>query len=203
MVADRPRAKTLRLFLAIELPEPWRVALVHQSRRLEAQAPGFGRWVDPSLLHLTLVFLGNQPVSALQTIDSASAAAAGAHQPFNLALEGLGRFGSSRAVRVVWVGIADAPAGTLAGLRKGLVDSLSGASVEFDSAPFSPHITLARAQRDATPAQSDAIQRALQSTPGFGTDLEPLNVQEIVLIQSDLRPTGPIYTPLQRFSFGS
>jgi len=192
--------KRLRLFVALEIPEPWRAALAQASRRLDQTAAGFGRWVDPSLLHLTLVFLGNQPATSLEQIGAAVKKCAVTSQPYSLELEDVGWFGSSRSVRVVWVGVADRPRGALARLQGHLVESLSQAGVPFEAGRFSPHITLARARRGATTAQSEAMHQAVQHAGAFHDGLEALAVEEMVLIRSDLRPTGPIYTPLRRFA---
>src|SRR5687768_13474473 len=120
-MTDTPGSRqrsTLRLFIALELPDSWKHHLQAEQRRLESAAPGFGRWVGPELMHLTLLFLGNQAPTRLPSIEQAVDAAAGATRSFELRLLELGGFGRPRALRVVWAGVDDAPSGALAQLRQ-------------------------------------------------------------------------------------
>lgn len=195
-------SRPLRLFVAVELPGPWREALRREEQALAQAAPGFGRWVDPSLLHLTLVFLGNQAGDRVVTITSALDAAAAKTSAFSIVPGMPGSFGGRGAVRVVWAGIEDRPRGALGRLRDALAASLRQAGVAFDEKPFAPHVTLARARRDAGPADSAAMQRALTGRASWGNHVRESDAiaqcREIALIKSDLRPTGPVYTPLHR-----
>lgn len=52
----------MRLFVALDLPEPERDALASYQRKLSA-IPGLdgARWTPPANLHMTLKFLGEQP----------------------------------------------------------------------------------------------------------------------------------------------
>jgi 2'-5' RNA ligase len=87
-------------------------------------------------------------------------------------------------------------------LYAAVATSLRDADVAFDSKPFAPHVTLARARRDAGTADSAAIRRALAARASWGTHLandeRVAACQHITLMKSDLRPTGPLYTPLHR-----
>jgi 2'-5' RNA ligase len=195
--------RPLRLFTAIELPSSWKDALTAAAQALAQAAPGYGRWVDPALLHLTLVFLGSQPPARVETIRRALDEAAEKIVPIAIAPGRLGSFGGRGAVRVVWAGIEDEPRGALSRLRDAVAAALRGAGIAFDDTAFRPHITLARARRDAGPAEFTAIQRALETRTDWGAELRaaggaPHECDEIALIKSDLRPTGPIYTPLHR-----
>ncbi len=196
---EAPHAPQLRLFTAVEVPSPWRDALKEQARRLESAAPGFGRWVDPALMHITLVFLGAQPESQLPTIKDAMHESAATTAPFEVGPGRFGVFGSLRSVRVVWAGVEDHPKGALASLHDRLADSLRRGGVAFDATPFRTHITLARARRDATPAGSELMHHAVVNRRWEPTP-EAFDCQSIALIRSDLRPSGPIYTPLHHES---
>jgi len=200
-----PGTRNLRLFVAIELPEAWRAWLAREARSLDAAAPGFGRWVDPSLMHITLLFLGGQPAEMLPAIQRAVERAGEAGRPFMLSLGGLGSFGSPRSVRVIWAGAEEAPQGTLAALHGELTRRLDAESVPFEPTPLRPHVTLGRARRDAASAQSEAMYRAIRArndVPATGASVQRAECSEVVLMRSDLRPTGPMYTPLSRVALG-
>ena len=195
----------LRLFVAIELPEQWRESLAEEARALEAAAPGFARWVHPSLMHVTLVFLGGQDPGVLPSIESAIAAAASASTAFQLRVGTAGSFGGRRSLRVIWVGVEDRPPGALARLQQSVAGALHAASIEFDDSPFRAHVTLGRARRDATSAQSEAMHATVtrRAAQPQLRSLEPMQCQHVTLMRSDLRPSGPIYTPLVKVSFGA
>lgn len=190
----------MRLFVAIELPEEWHNALAREEQALEAAAPGYCRWVDPRLMHVTLAFLGWQPAVAWPTIERAVEAAAAAAPTLTLSLDRLGSFGGRRSLRVVWLGVKDAPAGALAAFRAGVVAALQEGGIELEAEPFRAHITLARARREATAGQSEAMYLALGSRPAPRVQLH--QCAEVTLMRSDLRPTGAVYTPLFRTRLG-
>ncbi|MBI5064201.1 MAG: RNA 2',3'-cyclic phosphodiesterase, partial [Desulfatitalea sp.] len=64
--------------------------------------------------------------------------------------------------------------------------------------PFKAHLTLARIQ---TAVDARLLQAALEACGGFAP--QPFMAAEMILFQSDLRPQGPIYTPLARAALGA
>jgi len=67
---------------------------------------------------------------------------------------------------------------------------------------FTPHLTLARADRGARPADLQRAGRALMQAAATAAPLvAPVEfpVSEVVFYQSDLHPQGARYTPLARF----
>ena len=133
MVATPDLASRLRLFVAIALPPAWKDYLAARAQDLERLAPGYARWVAPDLLHLTLVFLGDQPAARLPTIADAVAGATAGAPPFRLMLGAVGSFGAPP--RVLWVG-ARAEDDHLTRLHGALVARLAGAGIPFDAKPL-------------------------------------------------------------------
>ena len=182
------------------MPESWRSTLAALCTRLDQEAPGFGRWVEPHLMHITLVFLGSQSPTLLEAVIRAIDTAAESQAPFEIEPAGLGVFGSARSVRVIWAGVHDTPPESLAALHHKAERALRAEQIGFDPAEFHPHITLARAQRGSTPDQSARAYKALQTIEAWGPGLATLRCTEIALLRSELRASGPIYTPLHRAS---
>lgn len=185
----------LRLFVAISTPDSWRPRLQEECARLQAAAPEFGRWAASAGWHLTLAFLGYQPAAFVPAITAALESAASEHAPFTVRLGRPGCFRRGRHVDVVWVGLEDDPPGSLARLRAEVVKQLAAGQIEFDRVPFQAHLTLARARRDATVADCALIIAAIEDEQAWGADLESV-CSEIHLFESDLRPTGAVYTVL-------
>lgn len=178
----------------MEIPEPWRNALVQVIEELETAAPGLCRWVRPEGFHITLAFLGNQPESILPAITKAMEAAAEPASPFTLHPAKLGYFGSRAAPQVVWAGVTDEPTNALDALCQRVTAALLATGVRFDEATFRPHLTLGRGRRARPAANATGLRLALESSELWTRGTAP--VHEIVLFKSDLRPTGSLYTPL-------
>ncbi|WAV92952.1 RNA 2',3'-cyclic phosphodiesterase [Oxalobacter aliiformigenes] len=128
----KKRQKTKRLFLAL-LPDQ---TVVEQLARLQKDIPG--RKTPRENLHLTLAFLGNQPVSAISGLtdflDHTEFA------PFRLSLDKTGYFPK---IRLSWIGPTRIPE-ALDKLHETTRQFLIPAYIENKKETFRPHITLAR-----------------------------------------------------------
>jgi 2'-5' RNA ligase len=177
---------TLRLFVALELPEAVRTALV---RFREAAAdPELWRPIAPEAIHLTLAFLGSRPEEDVAAIDDVLRAAAGPAP--RLALAG-GVLLPPRRARVLCAAVED-PDGTLTELQAQVSDGLAAAGVyRPEKRPFRAHATVARIRPRARAPRtvSDAPER-----------LE-FHGEALTLFVSRLHPHGARYEPLVRVSF--
>lgn len=175
----------IRSFIALDLPEVHREALAAHLESCTRLAPAF-RWVAPDALHITLRFLGHLDAAVLEGV----AAALGQVQraTFQIALDGIGTFGSRVAPRVVWIGVGEgrAECGVLA---QQVEAACRAAGLDADPRGFRPHVTLARARSDG---------ERLPSLPP-SPSLAPWTVEEFVLYESRLR-REPRYVALSRYS---
>lgn len=125
--------ESLRLFFALWPDDATASAL----RQL--QTGMHGRLTAYSNLHITLVFLGQQPVSLLPDLKDVLA-----HLPRSEITLRLDHVGYFRRNRIAWVGARELPQ-DLVSLQQHLVDALRERNVEFRlEHDFKPHITLAR-----------------------------------------------------------
>jgi 2'-5' RNA ligase len=181
----------VRLFVAVELPEPLKEAvgaLQAPLRRFNAAVS----WTRPAGLHGTLKFLGEVDPPRRAGIEAALAAVE-AHAPFELRLRGLGAFPGWSAPRVLWLGIEPA-APPFAALHRTVEDALAPLGFPRETRPFHPHLTLGRV-RDRRGL--DALAAHLRDRAA-ATDLGAFAVREAVLFQSVFRPEGAVYTALRR-----
>jgi len=135
---------TARLFLGLELSGEARNALDSVRRELQS-AGSIGKFHSASLYHLTLVFLGNTPVSLIPSIERIMNRVPAA--PFDLTLSSLGTFKNGS---ILWAGVRECPA--LMEYQKSLADALRKAGFPLEETGYSPHITLARQVKTAVPA---------------------------------------------------
>jgi RNA 2',3'-cyclic 3'-phosphodiesterase len=135
-----------RLFAALELPAPIRTALVTwRTAQLSHIAGLRDTQPDAQSFHVTLCFLGLQPVAEIARIAEACGAAAGYRQP---ALS-IGRplWLPFRRPRVLTVEIDDD--GGLRAVQSALAGALGqGGWFAPERREFLPHVTVARTVRD-------------------------------------------------------
>lgn len=147
------------------------------------------RWVDPSLLHLTLHFLGDDVV--LEPLLDALASVP-MPPPFAVTLSGVGRF-LGKTGGAIWVGVEESE--PLLRLHESMRRALRLAGVPLDKRKFQPHITLGRIR--ATPDAE--IHSYLEQFAGYRRALPPFS--GVTLFESQLRPDGPIHTAVEHYEF--
>lgn len=169
----------MRLFVAVNLPPSEREAVYRVTEPLRgAGLPLRHSAMDG--LHLTLKFLGQVSEDVAQRLGPALASAVREVRGFDLALGGFGAFPEAERPRVVWLGAERHPALELLANDVQLVASKHGFEPELR--PFAPHVTLARARKDARPAE----------LRGLGPLLERLSYQSVMAVESvDLMQSVP------------
>ncbi len=98
----------MRLFVALEIPEPVRREVRRRMAGLRERLPR-ARWVDPDVLHLTLLFLGEVAPERVADLAGRLGQAFAAHPALPLRLAGGGTFPAGRPARVSWIGVAGPP----------------------------------------------------------------------------------------------
>jgi 2'-5' RNA ligase len=192
----------IRTFIAVELTDAAHTILAEVQNRLKAAVPAHTvRWTAPENIHLTLHFLGDTPTDDIKKISDLMTEVAATCRPFSVNLGDLGCFPHTRRPRIVWVGVS----GQLDQLVK-LYDDLGRRlkTIGFtpEARPFSPHLTIGRV-KDGLPSPKLAQlgQTLERAQPNVG-HLTTLAVAEISLMQSNLQPTGAVYTPLVHVRLG-
>lgn len=194
---DGAGLESLRLFVALHLPDAVRRELESASRPLRRGGPR-ARWVRSENLHLTLAFLGDTPTSLLAGLDRELNAACARFEPFRMAVDGVGVFPPRGPAKVVWAGLDTD--GDLAALQYAVVHAVGraiGRSVE-ERRPFRAHLTLARCK---PPWPKRAVARLEEVLGDLGSD--PFDVGEIHLVSSTLHPEGPRYRIVSSHLLGS
>lgn len=187
----------VRAFIAVELPQVTRDALSEVQARLGQHAPrGSVRWVKPDNIHLTLKFLGQVPTAQIEAISLALRRAVSVLHVFPFEVMRVGCFPDAQRPRVIWVGI-DEPSGALHALQRAVELATVPLGYPTEPRPFQPHLTLGRTGRDLRPADLHKLGETVMAAK-IGL-LGHVHADEIVLFQSELAPSGSIYTVLARF----
>ena len=184
-----------RLFLGLELPQPWSQALAAHAR--STLGGGDGLTLYPARdLHLTLAFLGSFPEDRRLALASTLALrVCGAPVP-ELVPGGTGAFPHRRRPRILWAGVGESRPG-LEGLE-GLRQRVWSAAMDHGwrptraerERPFRPHVTLARVRREKPGAGLERFYvGSVEEFAGAGTSLEPWSAGEVAVFES--RPDRP------------
>ena len=182
--------ESIRVFYAVELPREVRDAAAAHAARLRRDFPDArAGWARPEGLHITLKFIGEVDAPRVEALSRAAGAAVEGFRPFPLTVEESGTFPPRGAARVLWLGVKDT-SGQLARLQRRLEQECEAAGFPREERAFKPHLTLARLR---APAQT--LSEAHRNVT-FG----PFNfeVNELLVMRSELGPGGSRYTPLSR-----
>lgn len=203
----------MRTFIAITLSDPMRENLRGLESALQGHLRGAGiegrllRWSGVEKAHVTVRFLGETDAAQRVQIRTELEQTVRGHAPFDLTLADLGCFPGWGRPQVVWVGVGgDRTA--LGALQADVEAVAQSAGFAGERRPYSPHITLARIARHASPQNQQAVGSALaafRDAPPPGITLAHLGraeVDHILLMRSELRPAGAVYTIIDRFDLG-
>jgi RNA 2',3'-cyclic 3'-phosphodiesterase len=172
-----------RLFVAIRPPEAICDLLV------DAMDDGPElRWVGDEQLHLTLRFVGE--VERPLANDLAAALAPVRFQPFDLRINGVGRFDQKRG-GALWAGVE--PRAPVTALAAKVERACQLVGIAPERRAFHPHITLARWKGRS----SRAADSFIESTRGLAS--EQFAVDRFILFESRLSRHGPHYEAVAEY----
>jgi RNA 2',3'-cyclic 3'-phosphodiesterase len=194
----------IRTFLAAELSPALRAQLAKAQeglrQRLGRDLPKDVRisWVQPASIHLTVKFLGDTDEELITPLRASIQQAITPHVPIHIPLDRLGVFPRPQEPRVLWIGPSEtwdhsADARRLLALHQAVEASCQSLGFTPEERPLSPHLTLARIkegerQLSRTLAQSGVMELSLA--------VGALTLASLVMMKSELRPTGSLYTEL-------
>jgi 2'-5' RNA ligase len=183
-ISPRERVRT---FICIEIPDRVKARierLQQELRQLDAQIS----WTRPSNIHLTIKFLGDVEAARLEAVSKGVERAARSVAAFEVEAGGAGCFPSAKNPRVLWIGLTGRT-DALKQLRDAVEDELFREGFPREQKRFSPHLTIGRVR---SPRGASTVAERLIAA---GFEPESFQADEIIVMRSDLKPTGSIYTP--------
>jgi len=197
----------MRLFIAIELPDPVRLKLAGLCRQWKENwgddLLGLGRdypkpsWVGPENLHVTVKFLGEVGNSEVPKLcDTLCTVPSG--RPMTLWPDRIECLPPNGPVRVICAGLMG-DLDRFSDLYREIEQRCETIGFPAERRRFRPHITLARL-RDWRPAYT---RKALVDASAGALPAREFNASEFVLTQSLLHQSGTQYVPLARFPLQS
>jgi 2'-5' RNA ligase len=149
------------------------------------------KWDTPDKFHITLKFLGSVEQEILSRLTESLAAATAEAAAFPLVYSSVGAFPDIVRPRVLWVGAE--PSDALATVQRQVESVCNRFGFPPEGRAFHPHITLGRVKG------SFNLHRLTAKVKSITFEPVQTNCSELLLIKSDLRPTGSVYTTLKSF----
>lgn len=154
------------------------------------------KWVDKDSLHLTLFFLGETPANLIEDISKKLETELKSTATFSIKLQGFGTFGQTHSPKVIWADIIKSEPLNALKLVVSKVITQFGFADQHGS--FSPHFTLGRIKHIES---KNELARFINLNKTM--DLQTNEVNKIVIYQSILKPSGPVYKPLKSITLPS
>jgi 2'-5' RNA ligase len=177
-----------RTFIAIKIHpnEKMRMILDNFKQALSAEKV---KWIDPEIMHITLVFLGDTDEKIISYISEKINRISLDYSSFELVFRSAGVFKNFRDPRVIWIGTETNP--VLQDIKIRIDNELSEYGFEKETREFRPHLTLGRIKWIKN---IPALEQAIQQYKDQEVQREPIN--EIIFYESILKPDGPVYLPI-------
>jgi 2'-5' RNA ligase len=180
----------MRTFIAIELPEKVKKKIELAQTPLK-KTNAFVSWVKPGNIHVTLKFLGEVPEDKINDVFLATEKALEGIKKFRMSLRGMGAFPDFRRPRVIWIG-AKSGEEELIYLAGRVEEEMGKIGFPKENRKFSAHFTIGRVK------STKNIENLMELVKSSDFSTDEIEVNEVVVMRSQLHPAGAIYTPLKK-----
>ena len=155
------------------------------------------KWAARDTLHITLKFLGEAEPEQITRLDT-NLSRIGGIRPFKVAMSDVGAFPNLSLPAALWIGVGEGST-ELSKLAVSVDKAAVVSGFEKERRTFHPHLTLARARNNSRTGvrarMPDELAEMLKSCPRPSWTCD-----SFTLMQSELSPDGPNYTPIAVFS---
>ena len=180
-----------RIFIALKVDPGGELLRMFSSLKAILGAENL-KWVDPANIHLTLSFLGDTEEKRIVDLSRMLSGICTGFGEFDFNLTGTGVFKNFRDPRVLWVGIRSAE--KLIHLNKIIAEGLKLDGFETEERQFKPHLTLGRVK---SVTGTEKLKILLESYRDV--QFQIVHANEVILFESILMQTGPIYKSLGKY----
>lgn len=182
------------MFCAIDLPENIKFDLQQHIERLRNSKTGTASWTRPENIHLTLKFFGNVAPAMIESLSRALGQATSGVTPFTVSVGTSGSFPGRGLPKVLWVGVEDC-SGKLSKLQESIERESEAHGFPREIREFHPHLTIARLR------SSSGARELAGDHLKIGFPVTEFEARELILIRSELSPSGSRYSVIQRYPF--
>ena len=181
----------LRTFIALEVPNLHKQAILEHLTRWSAVHRNGINWVKPENLHLTLLFIGDTNSGDLDDIKEELFKLCLKETAFRISCLGFELF-PARQPRLIWIKLKTEDQ-EIFSYSKSITRTIKGFGYEPDVKPLKLHITAGRIKiQQPVWLEQEIMRSALPA--------ESAVYDTITFYQSVLKPDGPVYIPLKQFN---
>ena len=180
----------LRTFIALPTSSEAQDGIARVQTSLKATQASV-KWESQDKFHITVVFLGNVEPSKLELLSIALTKSVQQFQPFTLSYTSLGAFPNIHAPRIIWIGIQNNP--VVLDLQATVQRICGEFGFPKEERAFHPHITLGRMK------ESRNLGRLTEAIKTITFEPIETRCSDILLMKSELHPSGSLYTMLKSF----
>ncbi len=186
----------IRCFLAIEYPKVILDRINQISREMQRVfPPGCVRWAAEKNLHLTVKFFGEITETQLNDLRMNLHPVCAGTPSITMHIKGKGVFPNLRSPKIIWVGAEESlPLRTLV---QQCEEVCARVGIPTEERPFKPHLTIGRTHRDISETNARMIGEYFRTSPA--PEFGEFSADHVILFRSELHPTGPVYSPLEKF----
>ncbi|MDI9624761.1 MAG: RNA 2',3'-cyclic phosphodiesterase [Methanothermobacter sp.] len=180
----------IRSFLAIDVDNTLKDKIIEAQKVLEG-ADAQLKFVEPENLHFTLKFFGQIDNKMIEELSRVIKESIGSYKPFKLKIEGVGVFPNKNYMRVIWLG-AENP-NEFSKIQKTLDEEFKKLGFKKEKS-YIPHLTIARVKGGKN---KDKLLEKIEEIEDI--KIGEMQIKELKLKKSELRPEGPKYTTIKTF----
>jgi RNA 2',3'-cyclic 3'-phosphodiesterase len=177
-----------RIFIAIKV-EPSKSLLSLISTLQSELKDESIKWTNISNIHITLAFLGDTEEGMISDIGQMLKNKCVGTGEFELVLSGAGVFRNIADPRIIWAGIRHND--RLSQLNTIIMQGLRELNIKMEERPYNPHLTLGRIKHLRNSAHLKGLIERIHDS-----ELQIVPVKEVILYESILQQTGPVYKPV-------
>ena len=184
--------KMKRIFIALKV-EAGETLLKMVSSLKSGLSKDSIKWTSIDNIHITLAFLGDTEEKLIKSISSMLKEKCKGSGNFQLIIRDLGVFRNPGDPRIIWTGVEFSE--KLVRLNEGIMDGLRGLNIKMEDRPFNPHLTIGRIKHLNDKETLRTLLGQFQDS-----EIQIIPVNEVILYESVLLQSGPVYKPLAKFS---
>ena len=184
----------IRCFIAIEIPDELKARIEKYISSLKQISPKI-KWIKSTNLHITLKFLGEIQQDLLKQVQNELHDVTKIVNPFSMSVKNTGFFPNQFKPKVVWLGLQNDTKNSVFKLHEWIDNKLEPIGFKREKRRFSPHLTIGRIKFP------DNIQELTKYINQYEFESCQFNVDQVVLMKSELKPFGAIYSKIKIYNF--
>lgn len=180
-----------RIFIALKIEAAESLLRVISSLKTELKGEKIS-WTNPDNIHITLAFLGDTNEAQINAVSDMLNEKCKGYGRFELIIKGPDVFKSKGKPRVIWTGIEFSEKLVL--LNQLILSGLKETGIEIEVCPFKPHLTIGRIKflKD-----NELLKNIILNYQNV--QIQKMEIYEVILYESILLQTGPVYKPIAKF----